>query len=788
VGLLLAAVAAVPASTAAPRAEDPVVTVTIDSFTPVAPKPHEPVTIAGKVTNTSLVPLDKPQAIACIDRGEPLQTSAQLAAVATDDDKPVSARRSCAGLADPDSTSFQSFGDQLAPAASVSFRLTVPWDQWKIPDRPGVWVVGVLFRGSPPDGVRVTAGRARTLMPVVDGKPMPRKVKTALVLPLRHRPTLLADNRYANESLAQSMAPNGQLGRELAAGQKKKVTWLVDPAMLDEARGLAGGYQVVGDDNRVRAGTGQQVARQWLSAFTAARAQNPVILLPYGDPDVPSLVGAGRTLRELVSKAREQTEKYDLPGKPARSGLWLDTGSATGRTLAAGSTGYAGARPTDVNLVSSSSWPAADRPSLTSSPVYDVATPEGPVKSVRSVITDSALIAGGPDPATASSPVQVRQRFAAETALMAASGTAPITVVAAPSRTFDSDGRSVAALVQGLSLPWITPVGIDQVLSGGGAQPPAAKPPTSPRPAAGLTTGRLDQIKRLNGSIDIFTSLLTNPDAADDSLTRSLLRATSYSWRGWSGEAQRFIRFEQRAVDGLLGQVHLVSSGSGTLGSRREIKVNLSGGNGQFPLTIANDLDRSVRVGVQVQSLNRTDLRIQPLTTVTLPANGKATFQIHASAEQNGLIRARAQVVSAAGQPVGPPQELVVQAAQYGSVGWILVGAAVALLFGTSLVRIYRRVRSERRDPSGPEAPPGPDPLNPAPLDQAALEPEPHDPGPTPAVVAGPDQTPGPDGTDQPDHTDRPDPVNAVPENGTAQEPPHDIPESLREGVGTKDG
>jgi hypothetical protein len=144
----------------------------------------------------------------------------------------------------------------------------------------------------------------------------------------------------------------------------------------------------------------------------------------------------------------------------------------------------------------------------------------------------------------------------------------------------------------------------------------------------------------------------------EGSLYRSLLRATSLSWRGRAKEAQTFTDYEQDAIDGQLGKVHLVRPNGTAKDSRREIKVNLSGSSGRFPLTIANELDQSVRVGIRVQSLNRTDLRIEPLTTVTLRAKDKATFHIQASAEQNGLIRASAQVISAAGRPVGPPREL----------------------------------------------------------------------------------------------------------------------------------
>ena len=233
--------------------EDPVVEVTIDSFAPVAPKPGDDVQLKGRITNTSDTTFRDPQALACIDRKR-LVTNADIAAVSTEQDVPLSERDSCKRLTTIESGTFQQFGAPLAPKASVQFTLTVPWNEWQIADRTGAYVVGVQFRGQPDadSGERVTAGRARTLMPVIGTDPLTRKVNTALVIPLRHRPTQLGGTRFANDSLAQSMAPNGPLGRLLALGKTHKVTWLVDPAMLDEARRIKDGYVVVGDDNQTR--------------------------------------------------------------------------------------------------------------------------------------------------------------------------------------------------------------------------------------------------------------------------------------------------------------------------------------------------------------------------------------------------------------------------------------------------------------------------------------------------------------------------------------------------------
>ena len=693
------------------------VEVSIDSFAPVAVTPGQPVVIKGRVTNTSSVTFQEPQALACIDRTR-LSDSDDIADVSTEQDQAMKDRDSCGNLTD--SPAFQRFEVPLAPKASVEFTLSVPWEQWRISDRTGAYVVGVVFRGQPQGSDRITAGRARTLMPVIGSEPQTRKVNTALVVPLRHRPTQLGGKRFMNDSLAQSLAPTGSLGRLLALGKQRKITWLVDPAMLDEVRQLAKGYELVGSGSQTTPGTGQVTAAAWLKDFESSRALgNQVVLLPYGDPDVAGLLDAGDPLKKLVGNARTATEQYNLA--PAfTNGLWLEGGAAAGRYLGAASGGFAGATAQDLNLVSSSSWSPADRPALTTSPVYDVLAPEGPNRIVRTVIADSALTSGGPDPDTDQNPVQVRQRFAAETALLATEGTGAVSVVALPPRGWDPEGRATTALADSLSLPWITPTDVSQVVAST-PKPPTTKAPTAPKTNGVLTSAQLDAVKRLDDSTTTMSNLLAEPEDLLQVIPQALLRSTSTSWQGFPDEARRFAAIELGSVNQQLGKVHLVNPTVN--GERREIKVNLAGSKGTFPLTISNETAWSVRVGVVVNPVNRTDLRIDPLQTVILGPGKKWTPRISASAEQNGLIKANAQVITASGRPVGRSEEMLIQASQYGSVGWVLVGAACALLFGTSFVRIYRRVRTERRTPSSPPADAAVDPLHPAPLDTSTTAP-----------------------------------------------------------------
>jgi hypothetical protein len=357
---------------------------------------------------------------------------------------------------------------------------------------------------------------------------------------------------------------------------------------------------------------------------------------------------------------------------------------------------------------------------------------------------------------TDENPVQVRQRFAGETALIAATGRGAATVVALPPRGWDSDTHATNALVGNLGLPWINAVSVDQVVKST-TRPPTTKAPAAPRSNATMSADQLDAVKHLSQSTGTLRDLLADRQQLPENMLQALLRTASTSWRGFPDEAKRYAAIELGSVNLQLSKVHLVNNV--VKGQRHEIKVNLAGSKGTFPLTITNDTEWSVRVGITVSPTNRTDLRIEPQQTRILGPRQKWTPRISASAEQNGLIRANAQVITASGRPVGKSQELLIQASQYGSVGWILVGAACALLFGTSFVRIYRRIRNERRNPSAPESAAGS-------ASESAAEP----------VAAGPAGDPL-----HPDPLESPEPADPPSASTTADA-------SLKEGVGSKDG
>ncbi len=669
--------------TAGATAQPGDVDVRISSFSPVAPKPGDTVTITGTATNRGTTMYTRPQAIACAEPGR-IDNRAELASLSPEGD-------GCKGLAGSQSTAYHDFSDALEPGVTKQFKITVPWNQWEFTGTSsGVYVVGVRIFADDPDGGRATRAVIRTLMPVVTTDAKLRKVRTAMVLTLRHRPTQLAGTYFADESLLDAMDPEqGRLSQLIRAGDAQPVTWVIDPSLLDEARRLADGYRTDGS-----AGVRPEpspVARDWLVRLEQAIGSDPVVMLPYADPDVRSLVDA--KLDRLVKLARDLGVATAPPAHhSARTGFWLDADAANESALAAA----AGTKPADITLLSNTSWPADSRPT---GPLVHIDTSRGPVTAL---VADQALMSGGPDPVATNGPVQLRQRLAAETALLAldtggAADPAPVSVAVVPGRTFDTLGTATGTLLQALRLPWVSPVALDHLQS----EPVPTVPAPDATPAQpALSPSQLDTVRRIDDGISTYTAMLAT-QAGRYQWDRSLLRATSLTWRGAQAEGDKFRKYQMVLLRTQFDKVRIVSAD----GPSDDV-VTLSASKGRFPLTVANDLMLPVRVGLRIESLNRDDLRVEPIEPARIRGGNRETFEIRASAQQNGVIRARVHLITEDGRELGEPLELDIRAAQYGTVGWVLVGSAVALLFGTSAIRIYRRIRSERRVAERVQQPP----------------------------------------------------------------------------------
>ena len=88
------------------------------------------------------------------------------------------------------------------------------------------------------------------------------------------------DGTFRDNLLAEELLPTGKLGK-LIYTPRQTVTWVVDASLLDEIIDMSDGYTFNGEDG----GVGVTNASAWLNQLRAVTQGDPIVALPYGNPD-----------------------------------------------------------------------------------------------------------------------------------------------------------------------------------------------------------------------------------------------------------------------------------------------------------------------------------------------------------------------------------------------------------------------------------------------------------------------------------------------------------------------
>lgn len=88
------------------------------------------------------------------------------------------------------------------------------------------------------------------------------------------------DGTFRDNDLATTLLPDGRLGKALFKGNLS-ATWVIDAHLLDEIIDMSDGYTFEGKDQPI----GKSIAEIWLVQLKVATIGNPIVALPYGNPD-----------------------------------------------------------------------------------------------------------------------------------------------------------------------------------------------------------------------------------------------------------------------------------------------------------------------------------------------------------------------------------------------------------------------------------------------------------------------------------------------------------------------
>ena len=720
--------------------------VSLQSLAPATIPSRGRVTLTGQITNRSKQTWTDLN-VYLFTSDEPLTDRAQLAdAAGSEADATIGNRRTASGL-------YDKVGD-LGPGESEPYRVSVRRQDLGISGAPGVYWVGIHVLGAT-NGIRdrVADGRARTFMPLMPSARSSAADRTstrlALVVPFRQPVQRGASGRLLDVGRWNAaLSPGGRLRRLLDLSHRSQVpfTWLVDPALLDAVSSVAhenppidsspsqtqpsdqpsdqpsnqpsdqpsaGSGSASGSPSGSASGspsgspsgnvpspsatagssgtpssgspavpsTAAENARSWLEEFRVQAPTRTVASLPYGDLDVAAALGG--PVRSLYARAAGLSATT-MPGY----------GVAAALPVVAPTSGYlpqAALRRLRI-----------ETPVLLGEAALPDLRPTVLERGSRAplVRTDAAAAAGGPDPAARYDALGVRQRLLAESALHALSSQRhqPL-VVSLPAAWDPGSDWASSRFFAGLDQPWLRLVDLPSVLSAAPTRPAGPGPrlvyPTAQR-VAEVPVSNLGASRELDRVGGVYARLLSANDTVDDQLGRVAMLGSSLGARRNADLARARTSSSTGYVRSQMARVRIEGPQF----------VMMSGESGPIQVTLVNDLDQPVTVGLRSVTPG-SNLHVEKFDPVTLGPGRRTSVRLEASSADIGVHAVTLLTTDADGVPLGSETRFVVRTSHVSTVIWVIMGAAGGLLLVAIVVRLFRRIR-RRRSTHGPLLPPNP--------------------------------------------------------------------------------
>jgi Family of unknown function (DUF6049) len=483
-------------------------------------------------------------------------------------------------------------------------------------------------------------------------------------------------------SAAQRLATLTEPGQSLA--QNDAVTWAVDPALLANVSALS------------QCGASEpqwaRTASAWLTRLKETTAGQPMLVTPYGDPNVTALIAAGHAsdVQNSFTYGRNRANQIlgrDLTSSSAGSNpadaaavAW-STGAPTSYTAAE----LAGKDGVGTLLADSSAFPRAQ------GSVVRALNGIGGYVNVLLANNSLSSLLGSAAGSGAGSAFTIAQQFLAETAVLAEDSSTPI-IVAPPQRWQPSAALASALLSDTASAPWLSPATLSSLTAA--ARVPTVQLPTQ---APGLSPLEQQQLSALDADVARQEALRADPNPAL-SLAVSTVESSAYSG-GFQATGLGMIQTLAGRMALWEHSVHIIA----------ENRITLGGTHGSVPVSIDNTLPFPVRVALQLSYSQADGMQVSasPPGLRTIPAHTAETVRLRITAAQTGSTTITMTLLNQASQPLASPQvRTTVQTTQVGLLGMIIFGAALGVFLLASAARAIRRRKPQQPPDDARRLPP----------------------------------------------------------------------------------
>ena len=133
-----------------------------------------------------------------------------------------------------------------------------------------------------------------------------------------------------------------------------------------------------------------------------------------------------------------------------------------------------------------------------------------------------------------------------------------------------------------------------------------------------------------------------------------------------------------------------------------------SSSSGRFPLTITNNLDWPIRVGIRLKANDA--IKIKQDEPIEVEPRQSTTVNVQVHAEDVGVTEVTARLTTPKGRPFGEPVTFKMRSSVVGTVIWIALGAAGAIIVLAVGRRVRRSAKSKKQQPGVASEPTAGDP------------------------------------------------------------------------------
>jgi hypothetical protein len=661
----LAVLLAVSTGLAAPgraRAQQagPALEVKLLSISPVV-GPGKPLAYRVEVRNRGQVPLRGLRVQILV--GQPVATRSELAGL-------VAAGGPTLGLVGLDS--FAPQGAEVAPGATLRLerrRVAVP-PELGAGSAGAVLPLSVQVQAFGPDPLTAKIGTFAVWIPARPDRPL----RAALLVPFHEPPHRNSSGEFADDGLAELLAPSRPLGAAAAVLARRgapRLTMVVDGLLVEEATAMAASWTLRqrGTSTVVPAGDPRsRDASRFLQNLKEAARVNQPAALPYADADIPALV-RNRSDGQAALVAGRTVLRAELGTPPDQRLAWPVDGAIDAAVLQA--LAAAGA---DTVVLDPRRLPAPA--TTTQNATVDLG--EGMLQRQRALVGDPVLSAALTDPRAASAPAEWAQRILAETAvawLERPNAGEPRGILLAPPHDWRPPPAFFRALASGLAAaPWLrvqrASTLADDVAQGPDQGERRLASVTAADVAAGLPDAYLDRVAEVRSQLASFRGSVGPGFGPAAGFDRDLLIAESSDWRPPTARTRgrAFVRAVQRGIAGVYRRVHVEST-----------RVTLTARSGNIPITVRNDSGQPITVVLRLTS-PKVDLPLGSSEPFVLEPRRRSTQVLSVGTRTTGTFPIRVDVLTSDGAEHIADGEVVLVSTAFNRVALVLSGGAAGFL------------------------------------------------------------------------------------------------------------